>query len=187
MDPRRLLIASTAALALGGCAMISGLSPSRPADLTAPDTPAVAGGDGLTQVDAPVAERRDFTAMAPIPNPDPSAAASPPPPLQISTVKAFQLNRYITAWLSAEESYTLRVGQPKLGAPVYDIAYFKDSIPNQPAILQVQNFEVLPEKQAAGSDATFFTSKTIIWIAIVGIAAVLGIMSVRLIKEQSGK
>lgn len=109
------------------------------------------------------------------------------PPLQISTVKAFQLNRYITAWLSADESYTLRVGQPKLGAPVYDIAYFKDSIPNQPAILQVQNFEVLPEKQAAGSDATFFTSKTIIWIAIVGIAAVLGIMSVRLIKEQSGK
>lgn len=107
------------------------------------------------------------------------------PPLQIASVKAFQLNRYLTSWLSAGDQYEIRFGQSNLGAPVYDIEYFRDSIPATAAILKVKDVQLTSEQRDQESPAVF-TSKTIIWIAILGIAAVLGMMSFKLVKEQSG-
>jgi hypothetical protein len=58
------------------------------------------------------------------------------PALEIERVNAYQLNRYLTAWLSSTTKYTVKVGQPDLSAPLYDISFFKDSIPDDTDVLQ---------------------------------------------------
>lgn len=110
------------------------------------------------------------------------------PPLQIASIKAFQLNRYLTSWLSAGDHYEVRFGKSGLGAPVYDIAYFKDSIPSSAMILKLKDIQIASGEQGREQESvTIFTSKTVIWVAILGIAAVLGMMSFKLVKEQSEK
>lgn len=106
------------------------------------------------------------------------------PPLNISEVKVFQLNRYLTAWLEQGESYSLKFGQRQLSAPNYDLKYFRDSIPDQVAILKVANIKKLDKIEAKASD-TFFNSKAFIWIAIVAVMLVLGVMSVKMVREAS--
>lgn len=107
------------------------------------------------------------------------------PPLTISTVKSFQVNRYLTAWLKKNDQYTIRFGQPDLKAPVYDLPFFKDSIPSQVKVLEAGEINKV-KKIPPGRFETFFTTRTIIWIAIVVVILVLGFMSARLIRE-SGK
>jgi hypothetical protein len=107
------------------------------------------------------------------------------PPLTISSVKAYQLNRYLTAWLPSSDDYKMLFGNANLNAPVYDITFFKDSIPEVTSILHAKSLTLLAGKEQATS-TTFFTSKAFIWVAIIGIAVVLGFMSFKLIREQSG-
>lgn len=106
------------------------------------------------------------------------------PPLIISDVKVSQLNRYLTAWLKTGEAYTLRFGQPKLSAPVYDLKFFKDSIPQDVKVLHTAEAKILKKTEAAVSE-TFFTSKVFIWTAIVAVMIVLGVMSVKMVREAS--
>ena len=106
------------------------------------------------------------------------------PPLSLSEVKVFQLNRYLTTWLEQDESYSLKFGQRQLTAPNYDLKYFRDSIPDHVAILEVANIKKLDKTEAEVSD-TFFNSKAFIWIAIVAVMLVLGVMSVKMVREAS--
>lgn len=106
------------------------------------------------------------------------------PPLEFSAVKALQLNQYLTALLSKGKSYTLRFGQPKLHAPIYDLRFFRDSIPGEVKVLQLTETKILKKTEAEISD-TFFTSKSFIWAAIVVVMVVLGFMSVKMAREAS--
>ena len=106
------------------------------------------------------------------------------PPLAISTVKMFQLNRYLTTWLKKGDQYMIKFGLPDLTAPVYDLAFFKDSIPKQVNALEARDIQLLKKTETETSD-TFFTSKSVIWVAIVAVMLVLGFMSVKLAREAS--
>ncbi len=106
------------------------------------------------------------------------------PPLTISGVKAFQLNRYLTGWLNRDEQYVLKFGEPDLAPPVYDLTFFKDSIPAKSDILEAGEIKFL-QKVSKETPDTFFTSKTIIWVAIGLVTVVLGIMSVKLVREST--
>ena len=106
------------------------------------------------------------------------------PPLIISTVKVFQLNRYLTAWLNKNVQYTLQFGQPGLKAPVYDLLFFKDSIPRQVPVLEAGAIKILTTSKT-GDQETFFASKNIIWAAIVVVMLILGYMSLKLIRESA--
>jgi hypothetical protein len=107
------------------------------------------------------------------------------PPLTISEVKAFQLNRYLTAWLKKGETYSLRFGQPKLHSPRYDLEFFKDSIPKNVSVLKAGDIKVAAMNEASPVSETFFTSKAFIWIAIVTVMLVLGVMSVKMVRENA--
>ena len=78
------------------------------------------------------------------------------PPLVISSVKGFQLNRYLTAWLNKDTRYTIQFGQAALSPPVYDLGFFKDSIPNDVEILEPGEIKILT-KNRAETQETFFT------------------------------
>jgi hypothetical protein len=106
------------------------------------------------------------------------------PPLTISSVKAFQLNRYLVAWLDADKQYTIRFGQPKLNTPVYDLSFFKDSIPERLVTLRPGEIKIQGPSKAASVEP-FFSSKSIIWIAIILVMIVLGVMSLKLVRESS--
>jgi hypothetical protein len=106
------------------------------------------------------------------------------PPLNISSVNAFQLNRYLTAWLSKDTHYTIRFGQPTLKSPIYDLAFFKDSIPNDVKIIEPRAVKTLAKTDIIVQQS-FFTNKNIIWAAIVVVMIILGYMSVKLIRESA--
>jgi len=104
------------------------------------------------------------------------------PALEVDDFKAFQLNRYLTAWLTSGTKYTLKFGQLDLAAPTYDISFFKDSIPDNPAELGIGAVKFYTPEQSA-STSTFFTTKAYIWAAVIAVIVVLGFMSVRLLKK----
>jgi len=108
------------------------------------------------------------------------------PALELATARAYQLNRYLTAWLKKGSGYTLRIGDPAQHPPKYDLAFFRDNIPSQPPVLMPGDIRLLGEaaKQVT-STPTFFTNSSIIWIAIVVVIAVLGFMAIRMTQEAS--
>ncbi len=106
------------------------------------------------------------------------------PPLDVASIKAFQLNRYFTAWLKKGNQYTLKIGNDNLQSPTYDLAFFKDKIPAQSQLLYIGAVTIFKEKGEQHS-TTIFTSQSIIWVAIGLVIIILGFMSVKLIKENS--
>lgn len=105
------------------------------------------------------------------------------PPLGITDVKAWQLNRSVIAWLGAGHRYKVAVGSDSLQVPAYDLEFFRDSIPSGPEVLKPGEIRLLYRPSQA-STPTFFTDRNIIWVAIVLVVAILGTMSVRMIREN---
>lgn len=106
------------------------------------------------------------------------------PALTVNELKPYQLNRYLVAWLEKDHSYVIGFKTPDTAAPRYDLQYFRDSIPAQAQVLHIAGLQPVLTPAVAG-DATFFTSKAIIWIAIGAVILLLGYMSLRLVRETS--
>lgn len=106
------------------------------------------------------------------------------PPLDLSSTNVYQLNRYLTAWLK-KGTYKIKIGDHTLPAPTYDIGYFKDSIPAQPQVLSIGPVLIFEKKSE--ESVTYFTNRSIIWIAIVVVVVVLGFMTMRMVNETSKK
>ena len=104
------------------------------------------------------------------------------PPLELGSLQAFQLNRYIIAWLSSSNEYNLKIGSENLPAPSYDLRFFSDSIPSQIPSLTIG--DVLVQKKKISADGlSIFTSKNFIWAAILIVAMLLGYIAVNLAKD----
>ncbi len=104
-------------------------------------------------------------------------------PLEISVIKPLQLNRYLVAEISPEETYTLQFGDPKAEAPSYDLGHFQDSIPTTLQVLQTREPALLQKaKTEKGSGSTIA-----IWSAIVVVVAGLAYMTVRMLNDMDRK
>jgi hypothetical protein len=110
------------------------------------------------------------------------------PPLRITHLHAYQLNRYLTAWLEKENEYTIKLGGEVEGenyyVPQYDLIYFEDSIPDNATVLHagpIISISTNRENKAP----SFFTSKLFIWSALIIVISLLGFMSVKLVRETS--
>jgi hypothetical protein len=108
------------------------------------------------------------------------------PPLETKGAQLFQLNRYLVAYLEPSVEYRVQVGGKDQLPPVYDLAYFQDSIPDMPAQVVAGDF-VLHAKPVARPSFTLFTNRNIIWVAIILVVGLLGYMSRKLIREVSAK
>lgn len=108
------------------------------------------------------------------------------PSLDLAAVKTYQLKRYLTAWLKHDGQYTVRIGDSKSTKPVYDLSFFKDSIPGNPEVLTPGAVRVFAPT-AEEPPFTFFTTKAFIWAAVVMVIGVLGFMSARLLKEAGSE
>ncbi len=51
-------------------------------------------------------------------------------PLKIKSVRGYQLKHYLCASLDSGQQYKLQFGNLSIGAPMYDLRFFRDSLPN---------------------------------------------------------
>lgn len=106
------------------------------------------------------------------------------PPLRIKQVEAYLLNRYFTVWLKARDEYKVRIGDKSMVAPVYDLEHFKESITSNVPTLAAGAL-VVATKAIPEISVTYFTSRNVIWVAIILVIAVFGFMAVRMARETS--
>jgi hypothetical protein len=104
------------------------------------------------------------------------------PPLKNVDPSFYQLSRHVNVWLEKESAYVMKFGDASFNTPVYDIAFFKDSIPTDVPAIQAAPVSII-ETQHEARSTTFFTSSLFIWSAIVVVIVLLGFMSVRLLRE----
>jgi len=106
------------------------------------------------------------------------------PPLELASVNAYQLNRYLTTWMEVGKQYRLMIMADDFKKPVYDLSFFKDRIPEDAPRLAIGEITMF-KKSASEPGFTFFTTKAFIWVAVILVIVILGFMSVKLLKEAS--
>lgn len=109
-------------------------------------------------------------------------------PLKLSKVRGAYLNKYLIAKLEAGESYRMKFGNESIKSPNYDLAYFRNQIPEEISTIslkQMKNLSVL-ENQEIG-EQSLFENVYLIWSVIGVVGLLLGWMSVKMIKELGEK
>lgn len=108
------------------------------------------------------------------------------PPLEIKSIKAFQLKHYLVAHLEAKNKYKLVFGNDKQRtAPNYDIAHFKTKVGADTPYLKTKNISLV--KTEAVSKTEEQESNYLIWLAVAGVALLLGFVSYKMIIEMEKK
>jgi hypothetical protein len=103
-------------------------------------------------------------------------------PLTFEGMKAFQLRRFATLWLEHEQEYVARIGDQTMTTPVYDIEYFRDSVPASANVITIQNLDLFNKEESA-KEKSFFTSKWFIWGALSVVILFLAVMSIKMVRE----
>ncbi|RRB01111.1 hypothetical protein [Larkinella rosea] len=107
-------------------------------------------------------------------------------PLKIGAIQAWQLNTYVVAELQPGNSYHFALGNPAVGAPTYDLPYFKDKIPGSlPSILALMPTPVAVS--AASSPSFFAANPWVIWVAIGLVLALLSYFSYQMITDLKNR
>jgi hypothetical protein len=109
------------------------------------------------------------------------------PPLRVDSIRSFQLNQYLFAYLDSAKTYQLGFGDSLLKAPVYDINYFKDSLINNVIVAgtgeiksnNISSPEVGHKKSVFG--------ETQLWLVIGAVLLFLLYLTVRMAKEVNKK
>lgn len=106
------------------------------------------------------------------------------PPLENIQIEAYQLNRYLMAYLESGNNYQLVFENDKIaGKPNYDINFFKDKIGKDIPILTTENIKSIPFQ----TKKVVTTSTIWIWIVICLVALLLGYFSYQMISEMEKK
>ena len=108
-------------------------------------------------------------------------------PLKVKTIKVFQLTQYLLTYLDAGKNYELRFGDSSARAPVYDLAFFKDSIGKSPPELAVKSIVSTKRTQQITASSKDYFSKIILWCIIVAVILLLLAFTYKMIKEINGR
>jgi hypothetical protein len=109
-------------------------------------------------------------------------------PLQLEGIETWQLTRYMKAYLEKGHQYRLVYGDSVSVAPVYDLNYFVDSIPKVLPTLRVLDTKVI-EITTVGiidEEVSWYENKVFVWLAIIGLIALLSFMSWKMLGEMKG-
>lgn len=104
------------------------------------------------------------------------------PPVILQFVKAYQLNKYLLAYLEPAIKYELVFGDSTANAPKYDLEFFKDSLNNTASEVLIGPINKIDVEKnilkKAGNK-----SMLILWIIIVAVLTLLLILTFRMTKE----
>ena len=109
-------------------------------------------------------------------------------PLKIQSVKAYQFNHYLTAYLNADKNYQIKIDSDNLPLPEYDINYFKNKIPASPPVLEAGALMAINTNKAGKNifNNEFLNKKTV-WIVIIVVLLLLAYVSQKIVKEMKNK
>ncbi len=104
------------------------------------------------------------------------------PPLRLRAVHAWQLNRYLLAYLEPGNAYHLFFSDSTVLPPKYDLAFFADSISK--AVTTINVGSIVPVSAETPLQQKSSTARTIgLWIVIVCVLALLLRLTLQLTKE----
>jgi hypothetical protein len=104
------------------------------------------------------------------------------PPLKITSANVYQLNKYLIANLKPHEEYYVFFGNSSLQAPVYDLAYFSDSIAKN--IQVIKTTQPIRLNEVTSKKQTVFFTKSIMWVVIGIVIVLLGWFTIRMVKDM---
>lgn len=104
-------------------------------------------------------------------------------PLTIKSAKAYQLNKYMLAYLEKGKQYHLAFGDPLAKAPEYDLAFFKDSIGATVPILTVGQIEPIKPVQQTIAGKPQNNNRVFLWITIATISILLLVFTLKMTRE----
>jgi hypothetical protein len=87
-------------------------------------------------------------------------------PLKINNITFFQIPVFVVSDLKANENYTIKTGNPKLGTPVYDIENFKNNISDNLPIATITNIESKNIQEAVMQSKSFWQQPWFMWVCI---------------------
>ncbi len=106
------------------------------------------------------------------------------PPLKIKSIRGFEINRTLVAYFQ-KGNYKIIFGNEKAQTPNYDLQNFKDSISS---FTKITTWNIspmnIPRKEKEKIAESFFASKIFIWSSLIVVLILLGIMSLKMIKEK---
>jgi hypothetical protein len=107
-------------------------------------------------------------------------------PVKVVAIKTSQKQRYLIAWLESGIKYAVVCGNDKVAAPKYDLAAFKDSIPQNLPVLHISS-ATIHLANSASKPGQKSTSDRWLWPVIVFTVIILGIITFRLVKDAGKK
>ncbi len=105
-------------------------------------------------------------------------------PLEITGIRAFQLEHRLIAKLNAGMRYTISTSDAKASKPRYDLEQFRDSIPASISALAVPAMMAAPPPIV--EEPPFSPGKHWLWIVLVSVGAIIAFGAIRLLR-QTGK
>lgn len=116
------------------------------------------------------------------------------PPLRIDSIVAYQHNRFLLAYLEAGNHYRLVCGDSTLRAPIYDLAYFKDSarasaVPVIPGALGAY-VEQNPRRdvRATGNPVEAPRSyKWLLWLTLLVVSALVVALVLKMMRDVKAR
>lgn len=104
-------------------------------------------------------------------------------PLGTITMDAFTHEEILKCRLEKNKKYALVYGKENDSPPQYDLAYFKNAIPLNVKYATTGN-EIKIEHPAVVVQEPLFANKIWIWIALTGGVLIIGIFTLRLLKQE---
>lgn len=109
------------------------------------------------------------------------------PPLLVSSVKAYQLSRYLLAYLEPARRNRLVFGDSAAAAPRYDLNAFTDSIGNSAAVIATGAVVATGVLATAATPPVNPYRTIILWGVILLVLALLLVFTLRMMKEINNK
>jgi hypothetical protein len=107
------------------------------------------------------------------------------PPLSILAIDAWQLSKYLLAYLQQESNYSLLFGDSLATSPAYDLSFFADSIPGNIAEISplgIQRINANIVRQDEKGSKVF-----LLWTVIIAVLALLIYASYKIVGDVEKK
>ena len=109
-------------------------------------------------------------------------------PIRVVDVNAYQLKNYIITYLKRGKSYKLKFGKPMAEFPVYDLSYFKESVPKEIPVIELLNTKrVYYGKNSEKANLVWNIPTYYLWIGISIVGIILIYLTTRMIIERYRK
>ncbi len=105
-------------------------------------------------------------------------------PLPIGKIKVSGNPVQLKARFPADKmKYVLAIGNERVHAPQYDIAGFKNNIPDSPALLTVGNFKDIEKEEKKKNTPVLPFPKYVLWIILIAVIVILGFFTSKMLKK----